>query len=107
MNGERTGGTLLWPMLMGVALWIVRLRCEDTEPVTSACASPARAPAWTIDLNRAEAGALQVLPGVGPSLADRIVRDREVHGAFKGPEDLDRVPGIGPALLERIRPHVR
>lgn len=98
---------MLWPMLLALALWIAWLRCEDAEPVAPTCASLTQAPAWTIDLNQAEAGALQVLPGVGPSLADRIVKDREVHGAFKGPEDLDRVPGIGPALLERIRPHVR
>lgn len=107
MSVERTGGPLLWPMLTALALWLAWLRCEDGESVAPACASRTQAPVWTIDLNRAEAGALQVLPGVGPSLADRIVKDREVHGTFKGPEDLDRVPGIGPALLERIRPHVR
>ena len=44
------------------------------------------------------------LEGIGPSLAQRIVADRSLNGAFSSIEDVARVPGIGPATLDRIRP---
>ncbi len=60
-----------------------------------------------LDLNTADAVAFQALPGIGPTLAQRILADRDAHGPFQTPEDLLRVPGIGPKRLERIRPLVR
>jgi competence ComEA-like helix-hairpin-helix protein len=62
--------------------------------------------AGQLDLNRATAGELEALPGIGPALAARIVALRAEEGPFRSVDDLDGVPGIGPALLERIRPLV-
>ena len=59
-----------------------------------------------ININTAGAAELELLPGVGPALAGRIVEYREKKGAFKRVEDLDRVKGIGPKILERIREKV-
>jgi competence ComEA-like helix-hairpin-helix protein len=59
-----------------------------------------------VRVNEADASELEGLPGIGPSLAARIVQSRNTHGSFATVEDLARVPGIGPALLERIRPLV-
>ncbi len=61
------------------------------------------APAGPIDLNAADAPAFEKLPGIGPSLAARIVADRAARGPFKTVDELDRVSGVGPATLERIR----
>lgn len=58
---------------------------------------------YPIDLNRADAALLEILPGIGPALARRIVADRAQHGFFAAVEDLERVPGIGPHLLRRLR----
>jgi competence protein ComEA len=44
------------------------------------------------------------LEGIGPSLAQRIVADRDINGRFNSIEDVARVPGIGPASLARMRP---
>ncbi len=44
------------------------------------------------------------LEGIGPSLAQRIVVYRNLHGRFSSIEDVARVPGIGPTTLDRIRP---
>ena len=60
-----------------------------------------------VDLNRAGPAELDELPGIGPVLAERIVRHRGEHGPFRRPEDLLAVPGIGPRLFERLRPRVR
>lgn len=59
----------------------------------------------TLEVDRATAADFERLPGIGPSLAARIVADRQLHGAFRTPDGLDRVPGIGPKILERIRPY--
>ena len=58
--------------------------------------------AGTINLNTADAAALEGLTGVGPVLASRIVAYRERNGPFASVEALDAVTGIGPALLQSI-----
>jgi competence protein ComEA len=55
-----------------------------------------------IDLNQASAGDLELLPGIGPSLAQRIVEERSAHGRFESVASLQRVRGIGPRTLERL-----
>ena len=59
-----------------------------------------------VDLNKADAAALDALPGIGPVLADRIVSHRE-DGPFTSVDELADVAGIGPTLLERLRDLVR
>jgi competence protein ComEA len=59
-------------------------------------------PGERIDVDRATAEDLMRLPRIGPSLAQRIVADRDTRGAFGSLEGLDRVSGVGPALLEAI-----
>ena len=55
-----------------------------------------------IDLNRASAGQLTRLPGIGPKIARRIVDDRNQRGPFKSVDDLSRVKGIGKKTLQRL-----
>ena len=57
-----------------------------------------------IDLNRATAADLELLPGVGPTLARRIVDHRSARGPFGRAEDLLQVQGIGQRTLERLAP---
>jgi competence ComEA-like helix-hairpin-helix protein len=64
-------------------------------------------PPAVIDVNTAGAAELCRLPGVGPKIAERIIRSREVAGPFRTPEDLLDVPGIGPAKLAKMRSLVR
>ncbi|QGG95677.1 ComEA family DNA-binding protein [Actinomarinicola tropica] len=56
-----------------------------------------------VDVNRADATALEALPGVGPATASAIVAHREEHGPFRRVDDLLEVRGIGEAKLEAIR----
>jgi DNA uptake protein ComE-like DNA-binding protein len=55
-----------------------------------------------LDVNRASAGELAGLPGIGPALASRIVAARP----FGGIDDLRRVRGLRRGTLERLRPLV-
>ena len=59
-----------------------------------------------MNLNTADATALETLPGIGPALAQRITEYRQQHGSFKTVDQLDEVSGIGPALLEKLRSKV-
>lgn len=66
-------------------------------------ASPLQA-SYTVDINRADWPEMIQLPGLGKTLAGRILADRRENGPFHDLEDLVRVSGIGPKTLERIRP---
>jgi competence ComEA-like helix-hairpin-helix protein len=56
-----------------------------------------------IDLNRATATELTALPGVGPTIAGRIIAFRQRIGRFGSVEQLMEVRGIGPKKLAAIR----
>lgn len=56
-----------------------------------------------IPLNSATAAELDLLPGIGPSLANAIVEYRQAEGPFQTVDELLEVPGIGPAKLAAIR----
>lgn len=58
---------------------------------------------FRVDINQATWIEWSQLEGIGPSLAHRIVADREAHGLFQSVNDLERVPGIGPAKLDAMR----
>jgi competence protein ComEA len=61
------------------------------------------APALKININTATLQELDDLPGIGPSIAQRILDHRQSNGPFASPEAIQEVPGIGPATYERIR----
>ncbi len=56
-----------------------------------------------VNLNTADAAALDTLPRVGPAMAERIIAWREANGGFTSVEDLLDVSGIGDATLEGMR----
>ncbi|OFE16450.1 hypothetical protein BA895_18970 [Humibacillus sp. DSM 29435] len=60
-----------------------------------------------VDLNTADAAALDTLPGVGPVLAQRIIDWRTEHRRFSSVDELGEVSGIGDKLMSQLRPRVR
>ncbi len=59
----------------------------------------------TLNLNTATVEQLDLLPGVGPSTADKIVEYRQAH-PFKSIRQLMRIKGIGKKTFERLRPYL-
>ena len=56
----------------------------------------------SININSADAGSLQSLPGIGPSKAAAILADRKANGPFASCADLQRVRGVGTATVAGI-----
>lgn len=56
-----------------------------------------------VNLNTADASALDALPRIGEAMAQRIIDWREANGGFTSVDDLLAVPGIGDKMLEALR----
>ena len=81
----------------------------EPDPPSPAGGAPSgsAAPAGPININSADAAALETLPGVGPATAAAIVEHRERIGRFSSVDQLLDVRGIGEAKLEAMRDLVR
>jgi len=77
-------------------------------PLERLQAAPAAetAQAVKVNVNKASAVELESIRGIGPMLAERIVKFRDANGRFERLEDLVKVPGIGEAKFEKIREQV-
>ena len=82
---------------------------QRTEQITPAPSDQkfvekeSKAPQKAIPINTASVQQLIELPGIGPTIAKRIVAYRKQHGPFHSAEDLLKVKGIGRKKLEKIR----
>lgn len=61
------------------------------------------APGQKVNINTAGAGELETLPGIGPTLAQRIMNYRQSNGPFQHPEDIKKVKGIGDGIFVQIQ----
>jgi len=61
---------------------------------------------FVVDPNCSPVDSLELLPGIGPVLADRIVEYRQ-HQKFASEIEITRVRGIGPKMYERLRPYLK
>ncbi|MDJ1184327.1 DUF655 domain-containing protein [Roseofilum casamattae] len=85
----------------------VAQRLEAQQKECPVIAAPSNLPirGKVVNLNTATIVELEALPGVGETLAQRIIAAREQQ-PFKSLEDLDRVKGVGPSLLKKLEGRV-
>jgi competence protein ComEA len=102
-EADRGAVNLARPVADGEQL-VVPLIGEAPPVVVPGAAAPG-GPAGDgrVNLNTADAAALDTLPRIGPALAERILRWREDNGRFTSVDDLLAVPGIGEKMLESLR----
>ena len=93
-------------LLAAAALLLAPLAAHAQSPAAPASARPAAGDVKPVDLNTADAAALESVPGIGKSLAQRIVTFREKNGAFGSVDDLLKVQGIGEKSLQNLRPYL-
>lgn len=98
---------LVVAVLIGGALYASRFSESAPKVVYSASLDEVAAQSQQplkININTADAEALDELPQVGPSTAESIIEYRRANGLFRSVEELEEVPGIGPTTLEQIKP---
>jgi len=76
---------------------------QEAEDLSVARGGPKLAPGRKINPNTAARDELMLLPGVGETIANRIIEARP----FREPRDLLNVEGIGPKTLEGLAPHLQ
>ena len=69
---------------------------EETETEPEGMAS-------RVNLNTADAAALESLPGIGPALAQRIIDYRMANGPFQTTAEIQDVRGIGAGIYAKIK----
>jgi competence protein ComEA len=80
---------------------------EESPPVSPpsgpSSSSPSSQEGGKVNINTATAEELDTLPGVGPSIAQRIIDYRTKHGPFQSIEDIKNVKGIGDVTFEKLK----
>ena len=109
-NGEARA--LRWLAALGLLFvaigWVrqdrvVRAAVAAEQPVIDAQLDAAR----RIDLNTADALALESLPGIGRVTAEAIIEYRRAHGRLARVDELQQITGVKPGVVDRVRPFVR
>ena len=60
-----------------------------------------------IDINTATLEQLQMIPGIGEAIAQRIIDYRAENGGFDTIEEILNVSGIGEKKFEQIKPRIK
>jgi len=63
-------------------------------------------PAQPININTANLDELQLVPGIGPVTAGKILQMRKSYGSFKSVDDLLAIRGLGPKRLDKMRKYL-
>lgn len=74
--------------------------------LSSLASSAAAADAKVVNINTAGSEQLQLLPRIGPALAQRIIDFREANGPFGSTDELVAVKGIGETSFAKLEPYV-
>lgn len=90
------------PRPIALILLLLGLLCV-TPGSLAAKKKPPPAP---ININTANSEELQLVPGIGPVTAEKILQMRKSYGPFKSVDDLRAIKGIGPKRLEKMRKYL-
>jgi len=88
---------------LAAAVWLFgSLPAIESSRVYAEAAEAARVET-RVNINRATDQELQVIPGIGPAIAKKIVDYRTQFGNFERIDELQNVSGIGPMKFEKMK----
>ncbi len=90
----------------GEEIRVARIGESTPRPARARSARKARTIPANVDLNSADASALASLPGVGSTLAERIVEYRRLNGPFASLDELADVAGMTQRRIDAIAPYI-
>ncbi|HEX7588263.1 MAG TPA: helix-hairpin-helix domain-containing protein [Anaerolineae bacterium] len=106
-NAETRGFNLARKINDGEQIYVPLIGEATAPPPAPAKGVPSTAatktPQGKINVNTATLDELDLLPGIGPAIGQRIIDYRNENGVFKQIEDLKKVRGIGDALFGQIK----
>jgi competence protein ComEA len=103
-QADATRINLAAPVTDGQRVYVVAVgEQEPAVAVGTGAPDTGASPTGPVNLNTADAEALDALPGIGPATAASIIEHRGKVGAFTSVDQLLDVPGIGEAKLEALR----
>lgn len=79
---------------------------EQAATTVAPTTVPTEPVSFPININTATLEELDLIPGIGPKLAQRILDFREEIGGFQHIDDLLDVKGIGEKTLDKIRAYI-
>lgn len=111
--GRTTGGTVLYQRPAAASSVAAEAPEAPEEPEAPEAPEEPAAPEETetepesmasrVNLNTADAAALESLPGIGPALAQRIIDYRLANGPFQTTAEIQDVRGIGAGIYAKIK----
>ncbi|WP_354640325.1 ComEA family DNA-binding protein [Kitasatospora camelliae] len=103
LPGTDTSGLNLARVLTDGEQILVGVPAAADAPVGPGTGGPGSPAGGPISLNHATAEQLDTLPGVGPTLAQRIIDYRRRNGLFRTLDQLRQVAGIGDRKFQEIK----
>ncbi len=93
-------------VVAGIAWRVVDYWRIGAEPIE--VVPPPEGPTFRVNVNQVDWVTLSLVPGVGETLAKRIVdtRQKQRGGKFESLDDLKEVSGIGDKMLEKLHPYL-
>lgn len=94
----------LFILFLSITVYFLHSRLDSANYFLSDYTQPSQI--QKININTATAEQLQIIPGIGPAISERIIAYRMEYGPFTCIDDIINVKGVGKSLLSRLETYI-
>lgn len=91
-------------LFLGVIMYFLHSRLDSSNYFLVNYTQPSQI--QKININTATTEQLQIIPGIGPAISQRIIAYRSEYGPFTCIDDVANVKGVGKSLLSRLETYI-